>query len=70
MSYKKKYKKGEIITSIDELEKQEFIYISYGNGYEKILHEGFFKSWQLRLLAFYIRAGRLYSAVKELEDEK
>lgn len=69
MSYKKKYKKGEIITSFDELEKQEFIYITYGNGYEKILHEGFFKSWQFRLLELYIRNGFIYRAEK-MEDAR
>lgn len=66
MSYKKKYKKGEMITSFYELEKQEFIYIVYGSGFEKVLHEGFFKCWQFRLLELYIRKGMVYRAVREI----
>lgn len=64
MAYKPKYHPGEKITSLDELEKQEFIYC---NG--KIMHEGWFKSWPFRLASNYIKWGSLRYAVKiEMED--
>lgn len=60
MSYKRKYRKGEKITSLDELAKQEFIYC-----YDKITHAGWFISWQFRLAIQYIQRGCLYYAEKE-----
>ena len=60
MAYKKKYRKGEKITSLDELAKQEFIYF-----FDKITHAGWFTSWQFRLAQKYIERGRLYYAEKE-----
>lgn len=63
MAYKRKYHPGEKITSLDELEKQEFIYC---NG--KIMHEGWFKSWPFRLASNYIKWGSLRHAVKNDMD--
>lgn len=63
MAYKRKYHPGEKITSLDELEKQEFIYC---NG--KIMHEGWFKSWPFRLASHYIKWGSLRHAVKNYMD--
>ena len=59
MSYKRKYRKGEKITSLDELAKQEFIYF-----FDKITHAGWFMSWQFRLADKYIKRGLLYYAEK------
>ena len=56
---KRKYRKGEKITSLDELAKQEFVYFCH-----KITHHGWFKSWQFRLAESYIRRGMVYYAVK------
>ena len=66
MSYKRKYKKGEKITSLDELAKQDFIYF-----FDKITHCGWFMSWQLRLACIYLERGFLYYAIKdECNEEK
>lgn len=59
MSYKRKYRKGAKITSLDELAKQEFIYF-----HDKITHAGWFMSWQFRLADRYIQGGILYYAKK------
>ena len=57
--YKRKYRKGDKITSLDELAKQEFVYFS-----DKITHRGWFGSWQVSLALRYIERGILYYAVK------
>lgn len=59
MAYKRKYHPGEKITSLDELEKQEFIYC---NG--KILHHSWFTSWPFKLANGYVKYGSLRYAVK------
>ena len=59
MGYKRKYRKGERITSLDELSKQEFVYF-----FDKITHKGWFRSWQIQLAIRYIDRGWLYYAVK------
>lgn len=65
MAYKRKYRPGDKITSLDELEKQEFIYC---NG--KIMNNGWFMSWPFRLARDYIKWGSLIYAVKiEMEDK-
>lgn len=60
MAYKRKYRKGVKITSLDELAKQKFIYV-----HDKITHAGWFKSWQFSLAERYIQRGWLYYAEKE-----
>ncbi|MBR2388239.1 MAG: hypothetical protein IKB02_05670 [Clostridia bacterium] len=65
MAYKRKYRKGEKITSLDELMKQEFVYF-----HDKILNYGFFGSWQIRLVKFYIQKGMLFYAEKAENDLK
>jgi hypothetical protein len=64
MAYKRKYRKGAKISSLDELAKQEFIYF-----FDKITHEGWFLSWQFRLAARYIKRGVLYYAEKIERNE-
>ena len=59
MGYKRKYRKGEQIKSLDELCKQEFIYF-----FDKITHKGWFQSWQIKLALQYIERGYLYTAIK------
>lgn len=65
MSYKRKYRKGAKITSLDELARQEFIYF-----HDKITHAGWFMSWQFRLAARYIERGCLYFAERIVNDDK
>lgn len=63
MSYKRKYKKGKQIKSLDELSKQEFIYF-----FDKITHRGWFGSWQFRLAQRYINRGWLFKAEKICDE--
>ena len=63
MAYKRKYQKGEKITSLDELAKQEFIYF-----HDKITHNGWFTSWQFRMAKSFIDRGVLYYAVHALKE--
>ena len=65
MAYKRKFRKGEKITSLDELAKQEFVYF-----WDKITHAGWFKSWQFRLADQYIQRGCLYYAERITDDEQ
>ena len=58
MAYKRKYKKGECITSIQELIAQDFIYF-----YDKITSKGWFGSWQLRWAELMINRGVLFKAI-------
>lgn len=57
MAYKRKYKPGKVITSLDELSKQEFIYIHH-----KIYHCGFVFSMQFRLVKAYMDRGLIRKA--------
>lgn len=59
-TYKRKYKRGDHILSLDELMMQDFIYF-----YDKIQHKGWFMSWQLSFVAKYIGpTGFIYYAIK------
>ena len=61
MAYKRKYHKGAQITSLDELAKQEFVY--HGN---RLVHAGWFLSWQFHFAVKHIRNRWLYYAEKEV----
>lgn len=52
-----KYEKGEVITSLDELVKQEFVYWN-----DKITHFGWFISWQLRMTFVALNRGTIRKA--------
>lgn len=54
---KKKYKQGERIWSLEELERQEFVFF---NG--KVYHNGFWKSWQFRWVLERLKNGQLFKA--------
>ncbi len=57
---KRKYKKGELITSLDVLAEQEFIYL--GNV---IYHKGWFQNWSLIRVRTLLRNKLLYKAIKK-----
>ena len=61
--YKRKYKKGKQITSLNELMEQKFIYHD-----NQVLHWGWFGSWQIRFAHIQMTSGRLYRAEK-VDDE-
>lgn len=60
-----KYKKGEVLTSLDELMQQEFVYWN-----DKINHKGWFGSWQLRMTENALKAGRICKAIKIESEDK
>lgn len=64
----KKYKRGDVITSLEELSQQEFIYVVH-DDYEKIYHHGWFKSWQFKNIEFQLKNKTLYKAVKKMKYE-
>lgn len=66
MMYKRKYTKGEKITSLDELVQQEFVY-----WHDKITHQGWVTSWQLRMACLAIQNGVIFKAIKvPIENEE
>lgn len=56
----RKYKKGKPIKSLNELMKQDFVYVN-----DKITSHGWFGSWQMRYAQSLIKRGALYRAVKK-----
>lgn len=63
MAYKRKYKKGSVISSLDDMAQQEFVYI-----HDKIYHAGWFMSFQLSWAKRLIEAGAVYRADRREED--
>lgn len=63
MAHKRRYHPGAVITSVDELVKQEFVYWN-----DKITHHGWFISWQLMMTVSAINSGRIRYAIKEGVD--
>ena len=57
MAYKRKYRKGKPITSLDELVKQKFVYVN-----DRIYHIGWCMSWQVSMAKRYMDSGKLYYA--------
>lgn len=68
MAYKRKFKRGDRITSLDELASQKWIYV-----FDKITHNGWFMSWQFRTAQGFMKRGILYYALpnddRRKEDE-
>lgn len=56
----RKYEKGQPIQSLDELAKQEFIFCR-----NQVLHNGWFKSWPLRMAEDAIAGGVLLAEIKK-----
>lgn len=63
---RRKYERGEKITSLEEMVKQDCIYCN-----DKVTHRSWFMSWQINMAVNSIAAGRIYYAIrKEGEDGK
>lgn len=56
----RKYEKGPLIQSLDELSEKEFIFCR-----NQVLHNGWFKSWPLRMAEDAIKSGVLFAAIKK-----
>jgi hypothetical protein len=65
MQDRKKYKIGDVISSLDELAEQEFVFVN-----EKIYHRGFFGSWQFRFCMAKVQNGNVRKAVKISSKKK
>ena len=65
MTYKRKYTKGDAITSLDELAAQEFVYI-----HDKIYHRGWWQSLQFSFVKRKMDAGCIRKAERTVEDVK
>ena len=65
MAYKRKYTKGGIIKSLDEMAQQEFVYI-----HDKIYHAGWFMSLQFHFVKKMVEAGCVCRAEPRTEDGK
>ena len=63
MAYKRKYKPGKTIKSLDELSEQEFVYI-----HEKVYHRGWWASLQFRFVKLQMEAGYIRKAERIDED--
>ena len=63
MSYKRKYKVGERIESLDELVQQDFVYL-LGKFPRGIRHISVVQSMTLRTVMGFLKRG-IYKAVKE-----
>ena len=58
-----KYRPGGLITSVAQLANAEFIYFN-----NKLLHRGWFMSWQLRFAQRMVEENRLYRADRSVDD--
>ena len=57
----RKYSKGELITSIDELMKQDVVYIK-----DRVMNRGWFQNWQLRFIFVMVHDRKIvYKAIKK-----
>jgi hypothetical protein len=56
MNYKN-YDIGSNVKSLDELLKQEFVFVN-----NKLYHKGWFKAWQLNYVASLIGANKIFKA--------
>lgn len=59
-----KYQPGTPIKGLDELVEQQFIYC-----HGKLIHKGWFLSWQLRMTLRAIQKGDLKTAIKVNDEE-
>lgn len=64
MGKNRKYAKGDVITSFDELLRQDFVYFV-----DKITPRGWFMSWQIRMAYNAIRGGMIRYAVSATTRE-
>lgn len=63
--YKRKYRRGGNILSLDELAKQEFVY-----WHDKVQPRGWFLSWQLKMALDNIGVGGcIFYAIAEEKEE-
>lgn len=63
---KRKYKRGILITSIDELSNEKLIWDARTN---KVYDRGWFQSWQFRYAVIGIKCGWFYT-VEPIGEEK
>ena len=64
MANKRKFKKGDVVSSLDELVDSEFVYWR-----DKVTHRGWFLSWQLKMTQDAIKSGVIRKAIKIQEAD-
>lgn len=62
---RRKYRKGELITSLDELVKQDLVYHNY-----KIEASGWFMSYQLSYINNEIKRNCIFKVVKKEQENE
>ena len=67
MAYKRKYKCGKRIKTLDEFSKCEFVWV-----HDKVYHRDWAQSWHFRDVLYLLKAGNLYKAekIKEKSEDK
>ena len=64
MAYKRKYRKGAKIESLNDIENEIYIYLD-----NTIYHAGCWQSWRYRDLLIYMQRGRLFYAERIDDNE-
>jgi ketosteroid isomerase-like protein len=64
MAYKRKYRPGEAISSLDELYAADFVYWC-----DKITPRGWVSSWQFRMAAEALKRGIIRRAIRIQEED-
>lgn len=60
---RRKYRRGDLVRSVNELLDQEFVY-----WHDKIYSQGWFMSWQLKMAYNAVKRGEIYKAVRKADD--
>lgn len=68
---KRKFKKGKLVTSIDELFEHRHFIVQYGGftSPERTVHFGFVQSWQVRMANLFVRGKRVWVAERLTNGE-
>ena len=68
---KRKFKKGKLVTSIDELFEHRHFIVQYGGftSPERTVHFGFVQSWQVRMANLFVREKRVWVAERLTNGE-
>lgn len=67
---RRKFKKGQMITTLDELLKHQHFIVRYGaKSTERTVHAGFILSWNLRMAQQFIKSERIWVAERLTNEE-
>jgi len=66
---KRKFRKGNPITSIDEIFQHEYLIVEYGIGRRRTVHVQFLLSQQFRTVKSFVDNGRVFAALRLTNGE-